>query len=148
MPDISAFEEALNDLVQKTELGDIKRLEAFKAKGDAALICGDLSAEADDEFYFDNIQALVSRFGVRPEARLKEDLLWYFWPDKAVIMRDFSVGELKEVVRIGQWPEDAFTDEKCGLWTKIKSLVVTLFSVALILGGALSLGQWLINWLK
>jgi hypothetical protein len=132
------LETDLYALIEQIEIEGKERVEAFKAKGDSARIFADLSAEADTEFYLDDLLKLMKAFGVAvPD--LKTSWVWYLWPDKVHVLREFSLGELKAVVQKGRWPDDAWSYTAVSRHEKLLNLLTILTIVMPVAGWVLSL---------
>lgn len=139
------FQNRFYALVENIEPEGKGYVEAFKAKGDAALIFSDLSEKADDEFYIDDLLNLMRAFGVATPA-VKKHWYWQAYPDNVYVLREFTLGELKAVVRAGNWPADAWTAEPVKLWKKLPNLLVLVcFGLAIL--GWLLCKAWPVLWL-
>ena len=142
------FEQKLYALIERHQHTTPENLERFRALGDAAWVVGDLGSERQIGFYLDDIQSLLRAYGVKPPAEQAASPFWWLWPDKCLVYRDFTVGELKTLIRTRVWPDDAYSWEAVDLGQKLASLSVMLVLVALILG-LLALGAWwLLRWLS
>lgn len=142
------FEQKLYALIERHRHTTPEALARFRALGDDAWVVGDLGSEHQVGFYLDDIQSLLRSYGVLPPAEQSASPFWWLWPDRCLVYRDFTVGELKTLIRTRIWPDDAYSWEEVGFGQKLASLSVMLVLVALILG-LLGLGAWwLLHWLK
>ena len=143
---VKPLEKGLYDLLE-TRLSP-ECLAAFKARGDDAYVLGDLDDNATTDFYIDDMLTLLAIHGVKSPAEQKVSPFWWLWPDRCLVYRDFTVGELETLIRTRVWPDDAYSWEAVDLGQKLASLSVMLVLVALILG-LLALGAWwLLRWLS
>ncbi|MFT4075194.1 MAG: hypothetical protein QM647_06640 [Asticcacaulis sp.] len=143
---VKPFEKGLYDLLG-TRLSP-ECLEAFKARGDDAYVLGDLDGDAETDFYIDDMMTLLAIHGVKPPAEERVSPFWWLWPDKCLVYRDFTVGELKALAKSKVWPADAYAYEPVPLSQKLTSLTVMLVLAGLVLGIIALLGFWLGRWLK
>lgn len=144
----AGFDDRLYALIERHEHTTPEHLARFRALGDAAWVVGDLGSDNHIDFYLDDIQRLLRSYGVTPPVEQTASPFWWLWPDKCLVYRDFTVGELKTLIRTRVWPEDAFTWEEVGLAQKLASLSVMLVLAVLILA-LLALGAWWIgHWLS
>jgi len=143
---VKPFEKGLHDLLE-TRLSP-ECLAAFEARGDDAWVLGDLDDDAETDFYIDDMMTLLAIHGVRPPAEQKVSPFWWLWPDKCLVYRDFTVGELKTLVKTKVWPADAYSYEPIPLTQKLTSLTVMLVLGGLMIGITALLVFWLVHWLK
>jgi len=143
---VKPFEKGLHDLLE-TRLSP-EGLAAFKAKGDDAYVIGDLDGDCETDFYIDDMLTLLAIHGVRPPAEQKVSPFWWLWPDKCLVYRDFTVGELKALVKTKAWPADSFAYEDVPVTQKITSLSVTLVFAALVICILGLLVFWAVHWLN
>ena len=142
------FEQRLYTLIERHQHTTPENLARFRALGDAAWVVADLGCDHQIGFYLDDIQSLMRVYGVRPPVEQATSPFWWLWPDKCLVYRDFTIAELKEVIRTKTWPDDAYSWEEVGVGQKVASLSVMLVLVALILG-LLGLGAWwLSHWFQ
>lgn len=116
-----AFEERLYALI--AELGETPAfIERFKAKGDAALLYSDLEADPDDlgEAHID----LMVEYGVPMPWGKRSSAQQMFFSKGYWILRDMTVGELKQTVAAGRWPEDAWSYHKNTFWDHLRAAVM------------------------
>ena len=143
----AAFDTKLYDIIERHQHATPEVLERFKALGDDAWVVEDLGCDSI-AFYLDDIQKLLKSCGVLSPEEQKVSPFWWLWPDTCLVYRDFTVGELKELVRTKVWPPDAYSYEPVSLTQKIMSLSVMLVLGGLILGIIALLGFWLARWLS
>jgi hypothetical protein len=141
-----SFDTRLHDLLA-TRLTP-EGLAAFEARGDDAWLIGDLDDDAVTDFYIDDMMTLLALYGVKPPAEQKVSPFWWLWPDKCLVYRDFTVGELKTLVETKAWPADSFTYEDVPVIQKITSLTVMLVFAALVIGIVALLVFWAVHWLN
>ncbi|MDI7774200.1 hypothetical protein [Asticcacaulis sp. EMRT-3] len=141
------FEQRLYALIERHQHCSPEALENFRALGDDAFVVGDLGGEHQIGFYLDDVQRLLKSYGVEPPIEQKASPFWWLWPDKCLVYRDFTIGELKALIRTGIWPDDAYEWEEVSLGQKLASLSVMLVLLVLVLG-LLGLGVWWIaHWI-
>ena len=143
---VKSLERGLYDLLE-TRLSP-ECLATFKARGDDAWVLGDLDDDSTTDFYIDDMLTLLAIHGVKPPAEQKVSPFWWLWPDKCLVYRDFTVGELKALAKSKVWPADAYSYEPIPLSQKLTSLTVMLVLAVLVIGIAALLVFWLVHWLK
>jgi hypothetical protein len=126
-----AFEDRLYAVLLDLEAADPEYLERFKAKGDAAFLFADLNAEPED--LDEEIAALMAEFGVASpsgKAPIRQTGLFRneFWD-----LRDITVGELREAVASGSWPEDAWSYHKNTFWDHLGTLIIIPVSLTVLI---------------
>ncbi len=141
-----AFEDRLYALIAEYA-EDPADIEYFKAKGDAAFVFADL--KFDYEYLDDALFALMTEFGVpmpysnsKPQGSLFSAGYWE--------LREVTVGELKQSVLSGRWPEGAWSYHRKRWWDHVFTAImlpismiagIVLMPVLLIM----AVGAWLFN---
>lgn len=124
-----AFEDRLYALLTDMEADDPTYIERFKAKGDAAVLYADLAVEPED--LDEELVALMREFGVSMpwgEGPFPQNTLFCkdYWALQSV-----TVGQLKEAIESGGWPEGVWYYHKNTTWDHIRTAIALPFLLAI-----------------
>jgi hypothetical protein len=131
-----AFEDRLYVLI--AELGEpSESLERFKARGDAAFLFDELEVDPDD--LEAGLFALMAEFGV---ALPSEEMMTQGTrgdQNGQWVLKNFTIGELKQTVVLGKWQDDAWSYRRYTFWQQFGGLVqlaiiLLLLLIAVVLG--------------
>ena len=133
------FQTRLYALVEESITKGTGIFEAFVAKGDTAQIFDDLGKVVSTSFY-DDFLRLLSDFGLGEPVPPPRRGLQRLWTEPYFSARSFTVGELKDIVRTRQWPDDAAYWRRLGIWSGLGRfayyLIMIVGAALLLTGGA------------
>lgn len=117
-----AFEDRLYALIAEYEGDDAEFMVRFKAKGEAAHVYADL--EADSEGLDNDVVALMRDFGVAMPWGKGPIPHNTFFCKEYWTLEDVAVGQLKQAVMSGAWPDGAWSYHKNTGWDHLRSAVL------------------------
>jgi hypothetical protein len=120
-----AFEDRLYALIAEFEGGNPEFVARFKAKGDGAFVYADLSNYQyyDEDEVLDEVIALMLDFGLPIPPGEKMTAQSKLFSKGVWGIQDITVGELKQAVKLEQWP-DSWTYHENSWWDHLRDVLI------------------------
>lgn len=102
------FEAKFYALLEEHAYGGQAFIEAFKSKGNEARVLADIIGKVEDRDFIPAVLDLVGEFGVSDNPPQHLSAKKRIGPRPKYHLRDMTLGELKETISKGNWPERAW----------------------------------------